>query len=642
MMMHTQSPIGRNAPFALFRHLSTVVAPIVACLLLWAPVGHGQTGDQHTPGVVPTTHTITIDGRFDDWSGMEPNGLDIHTPPSENDTKKAVLDLGQVWITHDDAWLYIHWENGRAVNIQGLDGPLSIRLNVDGDDSTGIILPLNLAANPNTKALAGIDIDLRFSPRDKKRGTYATAYFSENDPIGTTINPYRFNAAFAPTYASNHVEMRLRRGVMESKHNQSSDQIALFMGSTVCVQLVAFDPSGTIIDHTPVITHSLTPMPVVAIEPVEIGHVPVDQPATEIIPEPVIEENTETESVATSESAIKEITGGTETESTQADPGESQVVTDDPDDASIIETTRQPEPVVESSPIPSPKKPAFTLDKNPSKTKVRFVSWNVERGYIFKNPDPFARVLDALDPDVICFQELGYDATANELANWLNQHVPGRTQRGYDWDVTIMNDTGTGIATRLANTPIGPKQMPATSDDGKRRLRATTLLVGGSGPFDDRRIAVVSTHLKCCGRAGDRADDRRVQEADHIHRILRGIRYDANPSAIVIMGDFNLVGSRRPLEAMMIDDDFDASDLLDVAPIVLGDRINTTWRDPNQPFLPGRLDFTLISDSSLNVSNSFLLDTELLDSNTLTFYNLRSDDTTKASDHLPSVVDLSW
>ena len=119
-------------------------------------------------------------------------------------------------------------------------------------------------------------------------------------------------------------------------------------------------------------------------------------------------------------------------------------------------------------------------------------------------------------------------------------------------------------------------------------------------------------------------------------------RYAENPTGYIIMGDYNLVGSRHPLDTMLMGTDLDGTDLLDVAPKVLGAETNATWRDADQPFLPGRLDLALITDATLKVVRSFVLDTEILSDRALSAYRLNASDTTEASDHLPVVVDVRW
>ncbi|MFG0331152.1 MAG: endonuclease/exonuclease/phosphatase family protein [Phycisphaerales bacterium] len=263
------------------------------------------------------------------------------------------------------------------------------------------------------------------------------------------------------------------------------------------------------------------------------------------------------------------------------------------------------------------------------RTDLRLMSWNVEKGALFESPDAFARVFQAIRPDVICFQELGDAVDLEEqLAEWLGVHLPG------EWELQIDAEGAVGIATRRTALPMRVSRRVSTVTG--RTLRAVPLLVAADG----RRLLITSVHFTCCGAAGDERDAARIGEAKAVHQMLRRLRYLHNPSGVVIMGDFNLVGSREPLDTLVTLNDLNASDLLDVAPKVTGDETNVTWRNPEESFPPGRLDFALVSDATLQVTRAFVLDTSKLSDEVLEQYGLESTDTTIASDHLPLVVDI--
>lgn len=267
----------------------------------------------------------------------------------------------------------------------------------------------------------------------------------------------------------------------------------------------------------------------------------------------------------------------------------------------------------------------------PGKGEVRVLSWNVQKGAIFSNSAPFARVLLALRPDIITFQEVGESTTVWMLRDWLDEHCP--SARG--WDVSMMPGSDAAVASRFSGVSLNPEEMPQVAGD--REVKTSAMLAADGR----KRAAVLSVHLKCCGRAGDERDQTRLAEAVEIHKQLRKIRYADNPSAIVVAGDFNLVGSREPLDTIALGNDLDGSDLAAVHAPVWGDQSLRTWRDPVQPFPPGRLDFVLVSDSVTAPVRAFVLDTTLLSESALNRLGLLADDTS-ASDHLPVVADLRW
>jgi endonuclease/exonuclease/phosphatase family metal-dependent hydrolase len=86
--------------------------------------------------------------------------------------------------------------------------------------------------------------------------------------------------------------------------------------------------------------------------------------------------------------------------------------------------------------------------------------------------------------------------------------------------------------------------------------------------------------------------------------------------------------------------DWDGSDLLDTNPRQVATPIHATWDDPESSFPPGRLDYTYVSDSVLDVANEYVLHTPSLSDSVLSAHGLQADDSAVASDHLPVVVDV--
>ena len=108
----------------------------------------------------------------------------------------------------------------------------------------------------------------------------------------------------------------------------------------------------------------------------------------------------------------------------------------------------------------------------------------------------------------------------------------------------------------------------------------------------------------------------------------------------MIGGDLNIVGSRTPLFTLVRRLDVDGSDLAPVDAERLGERTLTTWRNPNDVFTPGRLDYLLVSDAVVSTSNAFVFATEDLDEGTLAELGLEPGLSLALSDHLPVVADL--
>ena len=77
-------------------------------------------------------------------------------------------------------------------------------------------------------------------------------------------------------------------------------------------------------------------------------------------------------------------------------------------------------------------------------------------------------------------------------------------------------------------------------------------------------------------------------------------------------------------------------------PILQADRpMDYTWRNDGSIYMPGKLDYAIISDGVVEAVHMFGLQTQDMSSARLAQYGLQSGDTWSASDHLPIVVDLA-
>ena len=284
-----------------------------------------------------------------------------------------------------------------------------------------------------------------------------------------------------------------------------------------------------------------------------------------------------------------------------------------------------------SNPAGEVSRPARALADDTA-ANLRVMSWNAERGAIFKNPEPFAEVFRAIGPDVVLLQELEGAENPKQLEAWFDERVP--TAGG--WKAVI----GGGS---LAVAVLAPKLSPlAELADVKRMLPNGTRpvrVVGGVVPFGARRVLVASVHLKCCGSIGSREDETREQEAFAIREAIRRAMEEAAKSrepidGIVIAGDFNLVGSPQIIDLAAEGLDLDRSPLI-AAPLYGVDGLaNLTWRDGGSEFMPGQLDFLLFSDSRLDLVDGLVVDPAAI--------LPRGAAIEGPSDHLPIVADLRW
>ncbi|MCA9285699.1 MAG: hypothetical protein KDA22_10810, partial [Phycisphaerales bacterium] len=135
----------------------------------------------------------------------------------------------------------------------------------------------------------------------------------------------------------------------------------------------------------------------------------------------------------------------------------------------------------------------------PSGTDVRVLSWNGELGAFFSRPEHFARVIKAANPDILCFQELKDDASAEKLTAWLNEHIASEKP----WTCVFGAGGGnlrTAVASRLPLKPVESfdRVTYRNASGAERDVRAALALVEVNG----RQLLAASIHLKCCGSAG--------------------------------------------------------------------------------------------------------------------------------------------
>ncbi len=265
-------------------------------------------------------------------------------------------------------------------------------------------------------------------------------------------------------------------------------------------------------------------------------------------------------------------------------------------------------------------------------TDLRVMTWNTGADGLRDRRAPVGRVLLALAPEVILLQELTEADNPDELAAFLRQVIP--TARRQRWTVILGSGGGRlrcAIASRLRikrYAPLDPLPLPDRPDRSVRVLGAEVTQSG-------RRLLVVCAHLRCCGRAGSFEDRTRLVEADAIRRAVSRAVSSRRFDGVVVGGDLNLVGSRWPLDVL-------SESLEVIEALQIDGRSNATWADIRQPFVPGRLDFMLLSSPSPASRRAFVMDTRDLDQRWLRQHGLGAGDTVNASDHMPVVVDLGW
>ena len=178
-------------------------------------------------------------------------------------------------------------------------------------------------------------------------------------------------------------------------------------------------------------------------------------------------------------------------------------------------------------------KPSLARDHN---GQVRIANLNtLHQGLADpRRSESIGRLLRAAQADIYCFQEEFEEVTFRQAAPKI---VP--TSSGQHVNLHWSGDCG--IATSLPLEPI-PMEL----------ARGVAALIELP---DHKHVAVISVHFKCCGYTGSWQDEARVYQAQQLADNIRGLRKGefgdkCKKAGIVVIGDYNLVGSRKPLDIL--------------------------------------------------------------------------------------------
>ncbi|MDX1396085.1 MAG: endonuclease/exonuclease/phosphatase family protein [Gemmatimonadota bacterium] len=293
-------------------------------------------------------------------------------------------------------------------------------------------------------------------------------------------------------------------------------------------------------------------------------------------------------------------------------------------------------------------------------TDFRLVSWNVSRVRVATDPAPARRILAALSPDLVLLDEVPPNLGPDDMlailpggreAGW-NVHVgtSGSRQRGA---IAFRGDVVPAPEFARVPYPAGvPDLDPGSTEPG---IAEVALNMAGSGvpvtgawvdPGGQPFLAV-TLDLVCCGNSATSIQDTiRRLEAQAINRAARAALAAGPPRGggaphVIVGGDFNLVGSRRPLADLAAGLGSEGSALSSVYALQLDGRSSATWESSGVPFPPGQLDYVLHTAGALRVRRAFVFEARDVEAGRRRSLGLREDDSDRASDHRPIVVDFA-
>lgn len=276
---------------------------------------------------------------------------------------------------------------------------------------------------------------------------------------------------------------------------------------------------------------------------------------------------------------------------------------------------------------------------------LRILSYNVLDDGIFDpaRKSAFTRILQAIKPDLIGFQEI-YNHNARTTLDQINTILPLTSPQqwyGAKVEPDIIAVSKYPILTTFVIEGAGSSQHNGA------------FLIDPPDKFGAELLFIVA-HPPCCGNNIDRQ-----YEIDAIMAFIRDARTPGGqldlPAfiPIVIAGDLNLVGLAEQLTTLLTGKivnripfgdpfapDWDDSHLADLVPRHTDLPLFFTWYSTTSSYSPGRLDFIIYTDSVLEPCNHYILFTPSMSPDTLQKYSLLPDDASTASDHLPVVCDF--
>lgn len=275
---------------------------------------------------------------------------------------------------------------------------------------------------------------------------------------------------------------------------------------------------------------------------------------------------------------------------------------------------------------------------------IRLMSWNTKLDGLLDNSrkSKFIKVIELIEPDIIAFQEV-WDMTLSDAVDFMAEIYPNES-----WYIVKNNNEDNIVVSRY---PILENHTVLAN----KRIQAVKIDLPDSYLKD---VLIINTHLKCCG--GNSNDAERQFESDAIANFILDLKFGTaaisiDPQTpILIVGDMNYVGSGQQRQTLLngtISDtntfgyggplDWDDSNLKDLTPIQSQLPLAITWRNDNSFFSPGRLDYIIYTESTLDIPKSYVFQAETLSDETLTAINFEGNETTVASDHFPLIADLN-
>jgi hypothetical protein len=194
---------------------------------------------------VDTLPPVVLDGLLGEWAGVSwaaiaapRHGVEGGPHPCGADSLAQYARVNGVAVRHDADAVYFRLRLERPVALQGLEGPLLLLLDADGDSASGW----------TQDGMPGVDAVIEFSPAWEPGGPRAGAGLRMMDSAGAVglVSANVAGMQAAPSHTAREFELRIpRRG-------------AVPFGTRMAVRLAWKDRDGAGVDRLPVFTADLS------------------------------------------------------------------------------------------------------------------------------------------------------------------------------------------------------------------------------------------------------------------------------------------------------------------------------------------------------------------------------------------------
>ncbi len=282
------------------------------------------------------------------------------------------------------------------------------------------------------------------------------------------------------------------------------------------------------------------------------------------------------------------------------------------------------------------------LIRTPEPGAIRLLTWNTLFNGLLDAPrqPAYTRILQALRPDIMCFQEC-FDVSETEVLAFIQTVFD--PPAGRSWHA-LKGDAGNVLVTHLDVEDSWLLQSAYRESAYLLRTPA------------DEQLLLLNCHFRCCS-----ADDHRQKEADGVIRFLRDAKTPGGTvtvdegTPIVLVGDLNLVGDYQQYTTLIHGDivdntvfgadeapDWNGAPWTELEPRHPTSLFTFTWDDSESGYCPGKLDYMLYTASVMDITQDMVVDPREMSAGQRMGHGIELTDASTASDHLPRFADLRW